>query len=679
MSVAAAARTDRLGLELERVRLLVRRRMLWLRASWDDDPLRGGGRFLVSDAQADSLAAPPDPGAESAFYREHGPAVALSEAIFALERELEEPAAELEPLELLAARLGLVRLDRELLVLSLAPELDPGFEQLYAYVQDDASRRYATPHLAAALLSRDALRRLASDAPLRRLGLVSLSATSEGWGSRPLRVDERVLWHLQGIDAMDPEMARQLRPVRDPAPVGSAAALADRLGELLVGSSPWPLVQIVGPPHAGARAVAAAAAGRLGLSLVALAPQVAERCRERPALTALLEREAALLSLALWIEDPAAEGWRELAEQLGAPLLIGGRERLRTDAPLLAVPLDSPEGSELRQLWASVLPPRIDPAPLAQQFELEPREMAAAVVDAEARAALRGADAPELDDVWAACRSRARVQADGLARPIEVSDCWPRLVLPADAMDQLEELAAQASHCTRVYDDWGFGARLTRGRGVTALFAGPSGTGKTMAAEALAGRLGLDLYATDLAAVVSKWIGETEKNLRRIFDAAEHAGAVLFFDEAEALFGKRTEVKDAHDRYANIEVDYLLQRMEEYRGVAILATNRRALVDQAFLRRLRFLIEFPFPDRAARELLWRGVFPEETPLGELDWDGLARMEVSGGSIRTIAVNAAFMAASEDEPVEMSHVMRAARREYAKLERLIVPAEFGAFA
>ena len=653
--------------------------MLWLRANWSDDPLRGGGRFLVSDATADALATPSDPSAEAAFYREHEPAAALTEAIASLERELAEPAVELEPLELLSARLGLVRVDRELLALAIAPELDPGFEQLYAYVQDDASRRYATPHLAAALLSPDALPRLAADAPLRRLGLVELSATDDGWGSRPLRVDERVLWHLQGIEAVDPSLARHLHAVGDPAPVGAAALLAERLSELLARRTSWPLVQIVGPAHAGARAVAAAACRRLGLSLVALGPELAERCRERPRLTALLEREAALLSLALWIEDPFDGSCRELAEQLGAPLLIGGGERLRTDVPLLAVPLDAPTSADLRQGWAAVLPAGIDPAPLAQQFELEPREMEAAVLDAEARAALRGGDAPGPDDVWAACRARARVQADGLARPIDSSDCWGRLVLPDDAMDQLEELAAQASHCTRVYDDWGFGARLSRGRGVTALFAGPSGTGKTMAAEALAARLGLDLYAADLAAVVSKWIGETEKNLRRIFDAAEHAGAVLFFDEAEALFGKRTEVKDAHDRYANIEVDYLLQRMEEYRGVAILATNRRTLVDQAFLRRLRFLIEFPFPDRPARERLWRGVFPDEAPLGELDWEGLARLEVSGGSIRTIAVNATFMAAAADEPVEMTHVMRAARREYAKLERLIVAAEFGAFA
>ena len=679
MSVVAPPGVDRLGLELERVLLLLRRRMLWLRASWSDDLLRGTGRFVVSDAEADGLASPVDPYAETAFYREHEPAAALSETIAALERELADDGFEPSPLDLLVARLGLTRADRELLVLAVAPGLDRALEHLYGYVQDDAGLRFATPHLASELLGPGVLHRLASDAPLRRLGLVTLVATDDGWGSRPLRVDERVLCHLRGLEALDPEVASELRPVGDPAPLGSAGLLAARLAELLAERSPWPLVQIVGPVHAGARAVGAAACARLGLQLVALAPDAAERCRQRPQLTGLLEREAALLSLAFWIDDPSVDGWRDLAEGLGAPVLLGGDERLRTDAPLLAVPLGAPTGAELRDGWASLLSPGIDPEPLAQQFELEPREMSAAVADAEARAALRGADAPDAADVWAACRARARVHADGLARPIDASDCWDRLVLPVDAIAQLEELAAQAAHRARVYDDWGFGPRLPRGRGVTALFTGPSGTGKTMAAEALAARLGLDLYAADLAGVVSKWIGETEKNLRRIFDAAEHAGAVLFFDEAEALFGKRTEVRDAHDRYANIEVDYLLQRMEEYRGVAILATNRRALVDQAFLRRLRFLIEFPFPDRAARELLWRGVFPDEVPLGELDWEALACLDVSGGSIRTIAVNAAFIAAADDQPVGMDQVMRAARREYAKLERLIVPAEFGAFA
>lgn len=678
MSAVATPVAGTLALELERLRLLLRRRILWLRASWVDDPLRGAGRLAISDAEADALAAPTDPGAEAAFLREDDAAVELGEAIAALERELAHPP-EPDPLERLAERLDLDRLDRDLLVLALAPELDPSFERLYAYVQDDATRRFATPCLATDLLGSRAAPRASAEAPLRRLHLVELAATDDGWASRPLRVGERVLAHLRGLDQLDPAAAELLRPLAEASPPGDGRVLAERLARLLAERSPWPIVQLLGPVHAGGRAIAAAACARLGLRLVALAPATARRAAERPELVGLLEREAVLLSLGLWVEDGAAEGWAELAERLAAPVFAGGRERMRTEAPLIASSLPSPAGAALREVWSDALPAGVEPGPLAEQFVLEPREIVAAVADAEARAALRGAARPDSDDVWAACRARARGVADGLARALAVEPCWQRLVLPREAMTQLEELAAQAASRRRVYEEWDFAPRLLRGGGVTALFAGPSGTGKTMAAEALAARLGLDLYAVDLAGVVSKWIGETEKNLRRVFEAAERAGAVLFFDEADALFARRTEVRDAHDRHANVEVDYLLQRMEEYRGVAVLATNRRNLVDPAFLRRLRFLIEFPLPEPRDRVRLWRGVFPTRTPLGELDWEALGRLELSGGSIRTIAVNAAFLAAGAGGAVEMEHVMRAARREYVKLDRRVLAAEFGEWA
>jgi vesicle-fusing ATPase len=228
-----------------------------------------------------------------------------------------------------------------------------------------------------------------------------------------------------------------------------------------------------------------------------------------------------------------------------------------------------------------------------------------------------------------------------------------------------------------VYERWGFAERASRGLGVTALFAGESGTGKTLAAEVLAADLGLDLYRIDLSATVSKYIGETEKNIRRLFDAAEASGAVLLFDEADALFGKRGEVKDGHDRYANLEVAYLLQRMESYRGLAILTTNMRSHIDRAFLRRLRFVIQFPFPDRDQRADIWRRVFPPAAPLDGIDPEALARMTVPGGSIRSIALSAAFAAAEDGTPVTVDHVMRAARVEYAKSERSLTDAEAGA--
>jgi SpoVK/Ycf46/Vps4 family AAA+-type ATPase len=312
---------------------------------------------------------------------------------------------------------------------------------------------------------------------------------------------------------------------------------------------------------------------------------------------------------------------------------------------------------------------------IAAQFDLE-----LAAIDAAASQAapeLAGPDpAPDLVGarLWAACRAQARPALADLAQLIEPRAGWDDLVLPAPQERTLREIAAQVRHRSVVVDDWGFGARTSRGLGVAALFAGPSGTGKTLAAEVLAGALALDLYRVDLSQVVSKYIGETEKNLRQIFDAAEAGGVVLLFDEADALFGKRSEVKDSHDRYANIQVSYLLQRMEAYRGLAILTTNARAALDRAFQRRLRFVVQFPFPDAALRERIWRAVFPPETPTEALDWPRLAELNVPGGAIRSIAVNAAFLAADAREPVRMHHLVRAGRVEQAKREQGGVLAE-----
>jgi SpoVK/Ycf46/Vps4 family AAA+-type ATPase len=248
--------------------------------------------------------------------------------------------------------------------------------------------------------------------------------------------------------------------------------------------------------------------------------------------------------------------------------------------------------------------------------------------------------------------------------------------LPAPQIHTLQTIALQVQHRVRVCDEWGFAEKSSRGLGLSALFAGPSGTGKTLAAEVLANELELDLFRIDLSAVVSKYIGETEKNLRRVFDAAEEGGAILFFDEADALFGKRSEVKDSHDRYANVEISYLLQRMEAYRGLAILATNMKEALDPAFLRRLRFVVQFPFPDQTQRAKIWRKIFPAKTPTDSLEIDRLARLSISGGNIRSIALNAAFAAADAGEPVRMPHLLGAARLEYEKLEKPLTHTELG---
>jgi SpoVK/Ycf46/Vps4 family AAA+-type ATPase len=278
--------------------------------------------------------------------------------------------------------------------------------------------------------------------------------------------------------------------------------------------------------------------------------------------------------------------------------------------------------------------------------------------------------------LWDACRAQARSRLDNLAERIEAIAGWSDLVLPQAQIQSLHEIAGQVRQRATVYEGWRFASKGKRGLGISALFAGASGTGKTMAAEVLGRELRLDVYRIDLSQVVSKYIGETEKNLRRVFDGAEESGAVLLFDEADALFGKRSEVKDSHDRYANIEISYLLQRMESYRGLAILTTNMKSALDPAFLRRIRFIVQFPFPDVSQRAEIWRRILPEKTPTDNLDWNKLARLNVTGGHIRSIALNAAFLAADAGEPIRMSHLLRAARGEYSKLEKPLTDAEIG---
>ncbi|MGH2890744.1 MAG: ATP-binding protein, partial [Solirubrobacteraceae bacterium] len=432
-----------------------------------------------------------------------------------------------------------------------------------------------------------------------------------------------------------------------------------------------PVLAVAGEPTAPLHAVAALAAARLGLAPCLLRPERLAALEPGIAV-ALLEREAVLCGLAYVLDAPLPPSWPPLS----ALQLITATEP-PADGIGARVDVALPTHDERCALLRSALTPdAIEDSVLeriASQFPLGPERLAEAVATARAEAER---DSSGLEQtLWQACRLRARSRATGLATVIEPRRNWDDLVLPERLLQQLQELSMQVAQRPVVYEHWGFGERLGRARGITALFAGPSGTGKTMAAEVLAGALGVDLQRIDLAGVVDKYIGETEKHLRTIFDAAERSGALLFFDEADALFGKRSDVRDSHDRYANIEVDYLLQRMEDYPGLAVLATNRKASLDAAFTRRLRFVMDFPFPDIVARRRIWQGALPAGAPVKDLDLDVIARLELSGGSITTVAVNAAFAAAAAGSPVGMAQVAHAARDELIKLERLIRDSEF----
>ena len=400
---------------------------------------------------------------------------------------------------------------------------------------------------------------------------------------------------------------------------------------------------------------------------------------EIDALATLWEREAMLLRSALLVSaatEPMPAAALRFVECLRGVVFVSANPPQALERPSLRFVVDKPGPVEQMHLWRSALgtsAERLNGAldGIAGQFKLSARAIHAE--GARLAPTLAACERPDAL-MWSTCRALGRSKLDELAQRIDTVAGWDDLVLPEAQKAVLRQIGAHVRNRVKVQVEWGFADKGTRGLGIGALFAGESGTGKTLAAEVLARELQLDLYRIDLSAVVSKYIGETEKNLRRVFDAAEDSGAILLFDEADALFGKRSEVKDSHDRYANIEVSYLLQRMELYRGLAILTTNLKQSLDVAFQRRLRFVVNFPFPDQALREAIWRSAFPARTPCADVDCARLARLSVTGGSIRNIAINAAFRAAELHEPVSMAHLLHAAHHEAGKRERPLSDAE-----
>ena len=583
---------------------------------------------------------------------------------------------------------GLSPFERDVLLVCAGVEMDARFAALCAAAQGDPQRLSPTFSLAMAALPEPHWDALTPTAPLRRARLIEVGGGSSALTLSPLRIDERILHFLAGVSYQDERLAGLI----EPAPPSnllpdSHQKLADQLGAIWArgnrGDSS-PILQICGEDGVGKHAIAAATCAGLGLKLSILA---AEALPASPAelepLLRLWEREALLTGSALLLDcdDIARTDTAQphailrLSERLNGHLFISSRERQRAgQRPMFTIDVPLPTTGEQRTLWQAALGP--SPTPLHNQIDTVASQfrLSSAAIRSAGAEVLGRAESEADGALWNICRLQARTRLDDLAQRIETAAGWNDLILPNSQRHILSEVAAHVRQRAMVYERWGFAGKGARGLGISALFAGASGTGKTMAAEALAEELRLDLYRIDLSSVVSKYIGETEKNLRRIFDAAEQGGAILLFDEADALFGKRSEVKDSHDRYANIEVSYLLQRMETYRGLAILTTNLRSSLDTAFLRRLRFVVQFPFPDSLQRAEIWQRIFPRETPIEALDYDKLARLNVAGGNIRSIAVNAAFLAADSGHPVRMTHLLRAARSEYAKLEKTLADSE-----
>jgi vesicle-fusing ATPase len=625
--------------------------------------------------------------------REHAPLTVELEYVRALLDAVRTGGPEPERLELLpdgfepavdrVARIfGLSAFERQLLLLAAAVELDGDVAALVAALQDGDDPR-PTFGLALSALPGAHWDALAPGSPLRRWRLVELGP-GPTLASRPLRIDERVLHHLAGIEAPDERLDGVVRVAAVSPLAPSQQRLAEELAHTVASTGARVVVRLDGDDVDAQLGVAQELAFALGcIPLSVRAAALPPPGAELASLARLVDRESLLVGgLPIVGVDGGNPGAvAALLGELEAPVVallgdgsvrVAGRVALHRSARL-------PVPAEARELWGDALGERAARA-LAEPIEevAQHFRLSAVAVDAVTRelaaTAASAAEVPAL--LKRLCRERSRVRLEGLAERIEPAATWDDLVLPAGHTALLQEILRHVRHRTQVYERWGFGDRTTRGLGVTALFAGESGTGKTLAAEVLAHELGLDLYRIDLAATVSKYIGETEKNLARLFEAAEASGAVLLFDEADALFGKRGEVKDGHDRYANLEVAYLLQRMESYRGLAILTTNLRSNVDRAFLRRLRFVVQFPFPDAAQRAEIWRRTFPPATPLEGVDPEVLARLAASGGSIRSIALAAAFGASEDGTAVTPAHVLRAARVEYAKAERALTDSETG---
>jgi hypothetical protein len=665
---------------------------------------RQGGPVPVPMVTVAPLAAP-----GRGWFRRQLPAPAaplpthVSEAEVAQASTALTAAEALEPLPaliILSKRFGLSRFEQQVLLLCAAMELDTRMAALCACAHGNANWSHPTFALALTLLDEPVWEALSPERPLRYFRLIEINQP----GAQPLttsalRADERIVNFLKGLNTIDDRLAPLLTPVEMPGMdlPPSQQAVADaivrdvRQASSALSTSRLPVIELTGLDAVSKQQVAAYVAGAAGLQLYRLpAEMLPANVAELETLARLWQRETLLLPVALYLDAREMDAGAQLCAPLHrflahrAGLIFLDTRDVWNDISenVMVFEVASPTTAEQQAAWAEELGAvdgdRYDSAALlASQFTLNLPAIHRIAQAALAQSAEPGTQlAPLPDRLWEMCLASTRPRLEALAQRLEPKATWDDLVLPAEAMGLLRQIAAQVRRRGTVYDDWGFRARMNRGLGISALFTGESGTGKTMAAEVLANDLRLNLYRIDLSAVVSKYIGETEKNLRRLFDAAEDGGAILFFDEADALFGKRSEVKDSHDRYANIEINYLLQRMEAYRGLAILATNMKSALDAAFMRRLRFIVNFPFPGVAERKLMWQKVFPPQTPTNGLDFDRLARFSLTGAGIHSIALNAAFLATTQEPPrVTMAVILEAARAEFRKLEQPINEAEF----
>jgi SpoVK/Ycf46/Vps4 family AAA+-type ATPase len=652
------------------------------------------------------------------------------------------------PLVQLAVLFDLSPFEQDILLVCLAPELDLKYEKVYAYLQDDVSRKQPSVNLILDLLCRGVEERTEArvcfqeHSPLLRYGLLIFSDEPEGENSRPksllsrcLKPDNRITDFLLGLKGMDSRLASFARMVY-PRGEWESLIMEDRLKEQFMRLAERCLQKdnetgeqlifyLKGPYGVGKKSTAEAFCGHLQLPLLLVDTRgMLVQARNRNGETDFgnvvtrLFRETLLQPAAIYFEgfdrlfarDSEGNGghgdedvlstWQkriiEAVTEFTFITFFSGEKawhppRGFTGQTFLEIEFPVPSYPQRKDLWKLSFNGRFSLAPgiridvIANKFNFTPGQIRDALEEAGNRSLMRGirennkADVT-MEDLYRGCHSQSNQKLLQMAQKIKPRYTWADIVLPPDKLRQLKEICSHVTYRQVVYWEWGFGAKFSLGNGLNILFSGPSGTGKTMSADIIAGNLGLELYKIDLSNVVSKYIGETEKNLQRIFKEAETANCILFFDEADALFGKRSEVKDSHDRYANIEINYLLQKMEEHAGIVILATNFLKNIDDAFKRRIHFSVDFPFPDEIYRLRIWQNIFPSAMPGGkDVDFEFLAKkFKLSGGNIKNIAVNAAFLAAEDSREVGMLHAIQATKRELQKMGKHCSPADFGKY-
>ncbi|MEA5515874.1 ATP-binding protein [Nodularia sp. UHCC 0506] len=595
-------------------------------------------------------------------------------------------------LEQLCTIFQLTEFERNVLLLCAAMEIDYSFGSLCGQVLGDMQVAYPSISLAMKVLPATDWSAWTVDAPLRHWQLIQIQGGITHT-QNPLRIDERIFHYLLGLQSQDERLKGIISPIN---PVDFLVPSHEKIAQKVAAiwtegkkGKHFPIVQLYGDDFSSMQAISAAASSMLGLQVFAISPiHLPQDIHELNNILLLWEREAILTNSVLLIDSEGDELEKaqqnvifKIIDKINSLLIIISRERIgQRQRPLICLEVHRPTRNEQSALWESSLGELANHNKdinnlLVSQFNLNAPTIDAVCTEVRGKLVEARGEIGDIQNLlWDTCRAQARLGLDDLAQQIPAKATWDDLVFTKTQKQILQSIAGHLRQRIQVYEKWGFASASRRGLGISALFAGASGTGKTTSAEVLANELRLDLYRIDLSAVASKYIGETEKNLRRIFDAADAGAAILLFDEADALFGKRSEVKDARDRYANMEVSYLLQRMEEYQGLAILTTNLKDAIDPAFMRRIRFFVKFDFPDAKQREEIWQQIFPKNTPTKDLNYTHLGRLNLAGGNIRNIALNAAFIAADSGESVMMKHIKQSAQIEYMKLGMMLTDVE-----